>query len=198
MTGVLIDRELQGRIGLTDHAIARFAQRSGLPYADRQTLEPVLRDLLIQEGRLVSERPRWSRSQNPADAYIQVGEWLVLICRHDVRRPGRWTVVTVVSRPAAPTWERAVARGWVGTPPPLRLSRPRRGRVGVAAAIRAARGGGSGRWSWVGRRIVGELRARRAAVRAEHRRALAEYEARRTEHTEQRRRAREAHAERWG
>jgi hypothetical protein len=194
MAGRLVDAELQARLGFADHALARFGQRAGLPYQDRATLEPVLRDLLSQEGRMVAERPGWARSRNTADAYVQVGDWLLLICRHDVRRPGRWTVVTVVNGPEGTTWERALKRGLIGTPPPLAISRPRRAGVGLAEAL----AGAAGREGWLGRRLVAEWRARRAAARAEHREGMAGYEARRAEHAERRRAAREEHERRFG
>jgi hypothetical protein len=198
MTGVLVDRALQARLGFSDHAIARFGQRAGLPFQDRMTLEPVLRDLLSQEGRMVSDRPAWARSRNTADAYVQVGDWLLLICRHDVRRPGQWTVVTVVNGPAGATWERAVARGLIGTPPPLRLRRPRRPRMRVVEAIRSVLDAESGRRGWAVGRVVAELRDRRERAKTDYRTRVAEYEVRRTEHSERRRAAREAHARRFG
>jgi hypothetical protein len=123
-------------LGFSDHALVRFAERAGLPARDRATLEPLLRDLLVQEGRMVSKRPRWARSRNTADAYVQVGDWLLLICRHDVRRPGSLTVVTVVGEGA--TWERAAERGLVLTPPPV--ARPRL-RERIAAVLRRLRRG---------------------------------------------------------
>jgi hypothetical protein len=160
------------RLGFSDHALVRFAERAGLPARDRATLEPLLRDLLVQEGRTVSKRPRWARSRNTADAYVQVGDWLLLICRHDVRRPGSLTVVTVVNGPEGMTWERAWERGLVGTPAPLTLRRPSL----IAALLRRP-------WS-----IRAALRARRAA--------LVEYEARRAEHDERRRAAAAEHRRR--
>jgi hypothetical protein len=126
------------RLGFSDHALVRFAERAGLPARDRATLERLLRDLLAQEGRMVSTRPRWARSRNTADAYVQVGDWLLLICRHDVRRPGSLTVVTVVNGPQGMTWERALARGLVGTPPPLARPRLRLALLLAPRSLRAA------------------------------------------------------------
>jgi hypothetical protein len=161
-------------LGFSDHALVRFAERAGLAARDRPTLERLLRDLLVQEGRMVSTRPRWARSRNTADGYAQVGDWLLLICRHDVRRPGALTVVTVVNGPAGMTWERAWERGLLGTPPPLTLRRPRL----LAALLRRPRA------------IGPALRARRTA--------LGEYDARRAEHADRRRAAAAEHRRRFG
>jgi hypothetical protein len=194
--GRLVDEAVQRRLGLTDHAIARFGERAGLGVGDRRALEPVLRDLLDQEGLLVAERPAWARSQNTADAYVQVGEWLLLICRHDVRRPGSWTVVTVVVGSGRPTWERAVARGLLGTPPPLPGPPPKRRRVGLAEAVRAAVASRAGLGlPW---RIVAEYRDRRAAAGREHRERLAAYRALRADWEAQRAAARAEHRRRHG
>lgn len=123
-----------GRLGYTDHALIRFGERAGLDARDRATLERLLRELVSAEGRVVGRRPRWARSRNTADAYVQVGDWLLLICRHDIRRPGSLTVVTVVGEGA--TWERAAERGLVHTPPPV--ARPRL-RERIAAVLRRLR-----------------------------------------------------------
>jgi hypothetical protein len=198
MAGDLVDDGLQGRLGFTDHAIARFGERAGLEARDRSTLEPVLRDLLTQEGRVVSRRPRWARSSNTADAYIQVGDWLLLICRHDLRRPGRLTVVTVVNGPQGTTWDRAVRRGLLGTPPPLALAKPKRPRLRLGAAARAAVRNDAGLPGWVGSRIAAALRARRAAASSDHQARLDEYQSLRAAHIERRREARAAHERRHG
>ncbi len=199
MPGELVDDRLQRRLGFTDHALERFGQRAGLDARDRPTLEPVLRDLLTQEGRVVAARPRWARSQNPADAYVQVGEWLLLICRQDLRRPGSLTVVTVVNGPAGTTWRRALDRGLVLTPPPLRLAKPRRPPLRLGETIRtAARDGAGRRPGGALARIAAAVRARWAAVRREHGESRAAYAARREEHVERRRRALAEHRRRHG
>ena len=202
--GGLVDDALQLRLGFSDHAIERFGERAGLPVRSRMALEPVLRDLLTQEGRMVARRPGWARSDNTADAYVQVGERLLLICRHDVRRPGAWTVVTVLNRTERMSWERALERGLVGTPPPLASGPPKRARIGVVAAIRAAaagRAGAAGRGERRGLlavRIAAELRAGRAEAGREYREQLADYEERRAEWEERRRVAHAAHMRRHG
>lgn len=130
-----VDRRLLACLGFTDHAVARFAERAGLPAAGRRRLEPVMRDLLLQEGRIVPERPRWARSRNEADVYLQVGEWLLFVCRASSRRLGDLSVVTVLNGPQGTTWQRAFERGLVRTPPPARP--PRRERVRWADRMRA-------------------------------------------------------------
>jgi hypothetical protein len=198
MAGDLVDDGLQGRLGFANHAIERFGERAGLEARDRSTLEPVLRDLLTQEGRVVSDRPRWARSANPADAYIQVGDWLLLICRHDLRRPGRLTVVTVLNGPRGTTWERALRRGLLGTPPPLALAKPKRSRLHLGGAAREAVRNDAGLPGWAGSRIVSALRARRAAAAADHRARVEEYRSLRAAHIERRRQARAEHERRHG
>ena len=198
MARVLVDDGLQRRLGFTDHALERFGQRAGLGARDRATLEPVLRDLLTQEGRVVAARPRWARSQNPADAYIQVGEWLLLICRHDPRRPGALTVVTVINGPAGTTWGRALDRGLVLTPPPLRLAKPRRPPLRLAETIRAAVRNDAEKPGGTLARVLAAVRARRAVRRQEHRERVAAYAARRDEQLERRRRALAEHRRRHG
>ena len=198
MAAERVDDLLQRRLGFTDHALERFGQRAGLDARDRATLEPVLRDLLTQEGRLVAARPRWARSQNPADAYVQVGEWLLLICRHDLRRPGALTVVTVINGPAGTSWRRALDRGLVLTPPPLRLTKPRRPPLRLLDTIRGALRNDAGRPGRALARIAAAVRARRAATGREHREARAAYAALRDEHLERRRRAKAEHRRRHG
>ena len=80
----------------------------------RPAIDPrrCLRDLAGAEGQLVGARPAWARSHNTADAFLQLGEWLLLILMSDPRRPGAFTCVTVINGDGAPTWETAYARGW--------------------------------------------------------------------------------------
>lgn len=139
--GQRIDRELLGRVGFTDHAIERFAERAGLDTAERRRIEPIVRDLLMREGRVVRRPPRWYRSSNAADGYLQAGEWLLFICRASRSRGGAYDVVTVVNNGERTTWSRALDRGLIFTPHPAPA--PRR-RVG-----------------WLRRILLGILRPRR-------------------------------------
>ena len=109
------------RIGFTDHALERFASRAGLPTSRRSVIEPIIRDLLLSEGWVVSERPRWARSRNAADLYLQLGDWMLLIGRRDESNAdrGRYAIVTVVNGAAGTTWRAAAKRGYILTPPPL-------------------------------------------------------------------------------
>lgn len=191
----LVDRRLLAQLGITDHAVLRFAQRAGLPTARRGAIEPLMRDLLVQEGRIVTTQPRWARSRNEADFYVQVGEWMLFLCRASRRRLGNLDVVTVVVSRAAPTWEAACERGLLGTPPPLDRPRPRRPRVGWRETLAAARA------SQRRGRLRALLAARRDLRRARderHAAALVAYDEAGRTHAAQRERAHAAHLRRHG
>ncbi len=47
-----ITGELLNGFGLTNHAIGRFAERAGLQTSNRRVIEPIVRELLLREGRL--------------------------------------------------------------------------------------------------------------------------------------------------
>jgi hypothetical protein len=176
----LVDRRLLAQLGITDHAVLRFAQRAGLPTTRRGAVEPLMRDLLAQEGRIVTAQPRWARSRNEADYYLQVGEWMLFLCRASRRRLGNLDVVTVINRREAPTWEAACERGLLGTPPPFDQPRPRRPRIG-----------------WRG--LFGRRRHELRRTRDErHAVALAAYEEARRAHAAARERAHAAHVQRHG
>jgi hypothetical protein len=114
------------RCGFTDHVIERFAARAGLRTTNRQIIEPLIRELLLREGTVVSQRPRWSRSRNRADLYLQLGQWMLFIGCKDRRRSDRYSVVTVVNGEENTTWKRARRLGYIRTPPPPTIagSRP--------------------------------------------------------------------------
>jgi hypothetical protein len=196
----LVDRRLLASVGFTDHAVQRFAQRAGLGDARRGVVEPIMRDLLLQEGRVVVERPRWARSRNAADLYLQVGEWMLFVCRGSRRRLGSFDVVTVINGREGTSWDVALGRGFVATPVPLRAMPPRRRRVGwwasVAEGLRRRRA--SEERIGVLRAVLAARRERRRAVRAEHDAALAAYDAARRDYAEARVRAHEAHVRRYG
>lgn len=120
---VVVEPAMLSRIGLTDHAVVRFATRAGLTTDDRAVVTPLVRQLLTVEGRIVRTRPRWSGLRDDADLYLQVGEWMLLIGCHDERRAGRYSIVTVITRSGDRTWRRAWRRGHVATPPPPGLCR---------------------------------------------------------------------------
>lgn len=130
-----VDRELLGRVGFTDHAIERFAERAGLATAERRRVEPIVRDLLAREGRVVRRPPRWHRSSNAADGYLQAGEWLLFICRESRRRPGSYDVVTIVNNGERTTWSTALDRGLIFTPLPAPATTAPRRRVGWGRSI---------------------------------------------------------------
>jgi hypothetical protein len=200
--GLLVDRRLLAQVGFTNHAVERFAQRAGLDTTRRAEVEPIMRDLLLQEGRVVRERPKWARSRNEADLYLQAGEWLLFVCRGSTRRGGAFSVVTVLNGPAGMTWEKALARELVFTPRPVRAARPRRRRARWSESVAAGLAGRSERAEGERAGVVGAIvrahRDRRRALAAEHRAAVAAFETARLRHRDERVRAREAHLRRYG
>lgn len=105
-------------VGLTDHALERFAERAQPPAVDEAYLRAALRDLVWCEGRIVRQRPHWSRSDRPAALYLQINDFLLLVLENDQRRPGRYTCVTIVNGMRDKTWRLALDRHWVFLPPP--------------------------------------------------------------------------------
>lgn len=116
--GVPVGPELLERVGFTDHAITRFAQRAELASSSRAVIEPIVRDLLLDEGRVVSAPPPWARSRNSADLLLQLGNWMLLIGCHDPLRAGHYSIVTAVNGQAGDNWGKAKRRGYISTPPP--------------------------------------------------------------------------------
>lgn len=166
---VPVGSELLDRLGFTNHAIERFATRAGLGSTKRQVVEPIVRGLLLCEGRVVADRPRWARSRNKADIYVQLGEWMLFIGCHDSQREGAYAIVTVVNGPSDNTWRTAHRRGYVSTPP-IRVA-PRRPNpiASVALALRERR---------PGENLVAAIRrthrARRQSMQDEYERVLLE------------------------
>lgn len=106
------------RVGFSRHALERFAARAGIPLTGYDTIEMLVRDLLAREGKVTTQRPVWSRSSNTADLYLQAGEWMLFILRRDRWLPWRYYCVTAVNGPEGNTWETALRRGYIHTPPP--------------------------------------------------------------------------------
>lgn len=104
-------------VGLTNHALDRFADRAQPPGRGEHYLRAALRDLVACEGRITNERPAWSRSNTPAALYIQINEFLLLVLEDDERRPGCFTAVTIVNGMREKTWQLALQRGWIELPP---------------------------------------------------------------------------------
>ncbi|MDW5593230.1 hypothetical protein VSS74_02695 [Conexibacter stalactiti] len=194
---VLVDRKLLGVVGFTDHAIERFAERSGVGQGARRQIEPIARDLLLQEGRALREPPSWYRSSNAADGYLQVGEWMLFVLRGSRRQRGAYDVVTVLTNGDRTTWPVARRRGLVFTPPPLGPPPARPPRVGwlgsVVAGLRDRRRATEpiGRWAAI-------RRAHAVRVRAAGDGGVAAYEQERRRHADERRDAHERHLRRCG
>jgi hypothetical protein len=175
----LVDEALLGSIVFSNHAIERFAERAGFDSGERRQIEPIARDLLLVEGRVVHKRPSWGRSSNTADLYLQTGEWLLYICQ-ELEVPRTYLVVTIVSN-ANLRWSAARDRGLIFTPAPLPATAPPRRqraswRESVVAGVRGRRDGG----------LLSAIRAahrqRRQQLASEHTAALARYDRVRQEH----------------
>jgi hypothetical protein len=117
--GAPIGPDLVARVGFTDHAIKRFAQRAGLGTSNRRVVEPIVRELLIDEGYVVAERPGWARSRRDAELLLQLGQWMLLIGCRDPRRPGCYSIVTAIIGEDREGWRRGWRLGLISTPPPM-------------------------------------------------------------------------------
>jgi hypothetical protein len=198
-----VDARLLALVGFTDHAIERFAERAGLDVSDRRRVEPIARDLLLQEGSSSAQPPRWYGSSNAADGYLQAGEWMLFVLRASRHRAGNWDVVTVLCNGDGTTWPLARKRGLILTPPPLPPRPPRR-RVRVSwvgsvlAGLRDRRresGAGTSRWAAI---RAAHARRRAAAHERDAREGAAAWEAARKRHEAERAAARKAHLRRYG
>ncbi|MGE4426524.1 MAG: hypothetical protein AB7G37_08750 [Solirubrobacteraceae bacterium] len=157
-------------LGFTDHALERFAERGGLPGRDRATLRRDLAELVAIDGRFVRRRPGWAPSRNTADAYVQVGNWLLLICVTDRRDPGRLTVTTVITGRDQLTWDRAYRQGYVRVPEPLAVGLGACPRLPLWRAIVTALGDPSRDRGTLAHavRLRRDRRRRRATIRRAH------------------------------
>jgi hypothetical protein len=117
---------LLAQLGLTNHALERFSTRAGLITSERRLVEPIIRQLLLTEGRVVPERPRWSPSRNHADLYVQLSDWMLCVCCRDDERRRTYAIVTIVKSPGSGLWPKAYRRGYIHTPPPRLMLRRRR------------------------------------------------------------------------
>jgi len=181
-------------VGFTDHAIDRFAERAGLGTAARPRVEPVIQDLLLQEGFITTEQPRWARSQNTAECYLQLGDWMLFVLRADRRRPGCFTAVTVVNGPADNDWAMALRRGYILTPSPPRYEPLPPVRVSLVGCIRVvlAERSERGRGGSLIPRVFSTYRERRSAAGLERARVAKVNRAARDEYEAARARARES------
>jgi hypothetical protein len=195
---MLIDGRLQRSIGFTDHALERFAERAKIGASSWREVETILRDLLNQEGRVVQEPPHWARSRNKADAYIQVGEWLVLICRHDQLRRGAVSVVTIVNGPPKNTWRRALELGYIATPMPQNLPPPQQPYTSFWESVKIARRTNEPGQPGIISRVSHTHRTRRAKAQATYEEAHRSHLEHVAAYEGQRRRARENHIRRYG
>ncbi len=94
----LVDQDLLANVHFSNHVLERFAERTGLPLAGRAALEPIVKDLLLQEGLRVPSAPGWARVRK-APFYMQAGSWLLFTGRPNPRAgAGHLTITTVVAR----------------------------------------------------------------------------------------------------
>jgi hypothetical protein len=161
--------ELLDRVGFTNHAIERFASRAQLGTDRRDIVEPIMRGLLLGEGRVVLQRPAWARSRNHADLYLQLGEWMLFIGCKDHLRDGCYAIVTVVNGPSDNTWQAARRRGYIAARPPLARKRRPRLLVTIVRAVNE-REDGEGLLAAIGRTHS----ARRRRAQADYERAIVE------------------------
>jgi hypothetical protein len=168
VNGLSVDRRTLAGIGFSDDAIERFAERAGLDTTSRARIEPAIRDLLPQEGVVTTQQPRWARSQNTAELYLQLGDWMLFVLRPDRQRSGCFTAVTVVNGPADDDWAAALRCGYVLTPPPRYQALPPRctSLAECIAFVLAERRAGGRRGS-LPSQVVSTYRERRAVQERE-------------------------------
>jgi hypothetical protein len=82
----------------------------------RAHVEPLIRDLLICEGFWATERPRWSQSQTPSDAHVQIGGLCYWPAARDPGHPG--VTLTTCTNGRDVTWDMALQRGYTLIPKP--------------------------------------------------------------------------------
>ncbi len=192
---------MTGSVGFTDHAIQRFAQRAGLTTTHRAVVEPIIRDLLAQEGLIAHRPPHWARSKHPGDLHLQIGQWMLLICRPNPRHHGRFDAVTAVNGPADNTWTAALQRGYIATPAPTRLARPPRREharwsVSIRIGLRRRREHPSPTVGLIST-IMAVHRDRLATFAVRHASAVSARKRARDEHQQRRRDARRQHLRRY-
>jgi hypothetical protein len=192
----LVEGNLLASVHFSNHVLERFAQRTGLPLAGRAALEPIVKDLLLQEGLRVPYQPGWAGVQE-APFYLQAGSWLLFLGRPNPRGgAGHLTITTVVAREKR-TWAEALARGEIATPPPLRTARPKPERVAVGLSIVIAlRQGGSP--LKLPAAINATHRERQLQAERAFDQALADWVSAARQHEAERARAREKHLARHG
>jgi hypothetical protein len=168
--GAPIGRGLLARVGFTNHAIARFAERAALGSTNRRVIEPILRELLLDEGRVMPARPVWAASRHEADLFLQLGDWMLLVGCRDRVRADRYAIVTVINGSGSYNWRTASRHGLISAPPPMPGGPPRPSLAVSIAHGLTDRRPGEGRLAAVGR----THRARRELAQARYDRALLE------------------------
>ena len=194
----LVTHQLLDHVGFSDHALERFAERAGLPYESRAVLEPVVRDLLLQEGLRVGRPPRWARLREPAPLYLQAGFWLLFVGRPNPRGgPDGRTITTVINASPDRTWAKALERGDIATPLPRLIARPTLERAALRSSIASALAGHPSPLRVLGA-IVATHRRHQEEAELAYARALADWERAEREHKILRARANEEHLVRHG
>jgi hypothetical protein len=190
----LVDEQLLAAIGISDHALERFAQRAGQPHGSRRQLEAVVRDLLLQEGLRVPGPPGWAHVRR-APFYLQAGDWLLFTARPNARSAARCRTITTVIAREDLAWAPALERGWIATPPPCHRAPPRPASVTVRSSALELLGRGD-------LRLLLELpsshRRRRHEAALAFDAAVAEWERGQLVHKAARERAHSAHLTRNG
>jgi hypothetical protein len=97
------------------------------------TVEPCVIDLIRSEGFWATNRPRWSQSRTPSDAYLQIGR----LCLWPTVKDGPKLVLTTCTNGKGTTWDTALDRHYTLMPQPLNELEPQQiRRVGTVEILR--------------------------------------------------------------
>lgn len=134
----LVEEQLLASVAFSDHALQRFAERTGIAERQPAAIEETIRDLLLQEGLRVPRAPRWAHVRT-APFYLQAGDYLLFTGRPGRRAGSRSHTITTVVANGEQTWAQALAHGDIATPPPRPPEPPRPPAPGILASLARVR-----------------------------------------------------------